>query len=548
VVAIINHEIISDNLEVGLIIAKETGDIKYANKLAKDLLEEHKVLEEIITRVGKSDFDKIVINSKRKIFLRSFLVDEKEEEYTIILYDSDRLNKVVTDISLKECESILDATQDAVCIDDFRGHTQWINKSCEELYNIKREEVIGKSVEELENERIFNPSVAKMVMNQKKQVTILHNNKKGKRILTTGTPMFYEDGSIKKIVSTSKDISELVYFKNKLEDIQTELERFKEKGQETVGNMVVKSKEMGEVINLARKLSQIDTTVLITGDSGVGKGEIAKFIHKLGDRKEKPFIKVNCGAIPESLIESELFGYEPGAFTGSSKKGKKGQFELADKGVIFLDEIGELPLNLQVKILQVIQEKEIQRVGGEKTISLDVRIIAATKRNLKKMVDEGTFREDLYYRLNVVPIHIPKLKDRKDDIFPILMHFLRTFNSKFEMQKRLSKDAVDKLLKYDWPGNVRELKNVVERIVITTSHDIITAEDLPSHIFNDTEGKATISVPKNKDLKETMEEIERQIIKNTAYEHRTTREIAKVLGVSQPTVVRKMNKYGIEKN
>jgi len=548
VIAIINYEIIADNLEIGLIIAKETGDIKYVNKLAKDLLKEHKVLEEIITRVGKSDFDKIVINSKRKIFLRSFLVDEEEEEYIIMLYDSDRLNNVVTDISLKECESVLDATQDAVCIDDFRGYTQWINKSCEDLYNIKREEVIGKSLEELEDERIFNPSVAKMVINQKKQITILHNNKKGKRILTTGTPMFYEDGSIKKIVSTSKDISELVYFKNKLEDIQTELERFKEKGQETVGNMVVKSKEMGEVINLARKLSQIDTTVLITGDSGVGKGEIAKFIHKLGDRKEKPFNKVNCGAIPESLIESELFGYEPGAFTGSSKKGKKGQFELANKGIIFLDEIGELPLNLQVKILQVIQEKEIQRVGGEKTISLDVRIIAATKRNLKKMVDEGSFREDLYYRLNVVPIHIPKLKDRKDDLFPILMHFLRAFNSKFKIQKRLSKDAVDKLLGYDWPGNVRELKNVVERIVITTSHDIITTEDLPSDIINDTEGKSIISVPKNKDLKETMEEIERQVIKNSAYEHRTTREIAKALGVSQPTIVRKMNKYGIVKN
>ncbi len=544
-VTIINHEKIADELEIGLIIAKDKGNIVYTNKVAAELLNEYKILEELITRVGKSDFDKIVINSKRKIFLRSFLHNKEDEEYSIILYDSARLNKVVTDISLNECEAILDSTQDAVCIDDFRGYTQWVNKSCEDLYNVKREEVIGKSVEELEKEKIFNPSVAKMVMKEKKQVTILHNNKKGKRILTTGTPMLYEDGSIKKIVSTSKDISELVYFKNKLEDIQSELERFKEKGQETVGNMVVKSKEMREVINLARKLSQIDTTVLITGDSGVGKGEIAKFIHKLGDRKEKPFIKVNCGAIPESLIESELFGYEPGAFTGSSKKGKKGQFELANKGIIFLDEIGELPLNLQVKILQVIQEKEIQRVGGEKTISLDVRIIAATKRNLKQMVDEGTFREDLYYRLNVVPIHIPQLMDRKDDIFPILMHFLRTFNSKFEMQKRLSKDAVDKLLRYDWPGNVRELKNMVERIVITTSHDIITAEDLPSPIIDDGEREATISIPKDKDLKETMEEIEKQIIKNIAYEHRTTREIAKVLGISQPTVVRKMNKYGI---
>ena len=422
----------------------------------------------------------------------------------------------------------------------------WVNKACEEIYDIKREDVIGKNIDFLEQNKIFYPSVAKLVFQQKKQVSILHSNKNGKQVLTTGKPILFKNGNIKKVVSTSRDITELITLKNQLEDAQNRLEEYKELQKEMHDDFIVKSKKMTAVIQLSRKLSQIDSTVLITGESGVGKGKVAKYIHNLGIRKDKPFVKVNCGAIPESLIESELFGYEAGAFTGSSKRGKMGLFELAQNGTIFLDEIGELPFNLQVKLLQAIQDKEIQKVGGTKRIKIDVRIITATNRNLKEMVSRNEFREDLYYRLNVVPIHIPPLRERQEDIIPLSRHFLKIYNSKFNLKKRMDPNTINWLMKYVWPGNVRELENIIERLVITSSHDIILPNNLPNHIIENKEHEHLISIPNLSNLKEIMEDVEKQIINEVVNKHKTTRNVAKVLGVSQPTIVRKMNKYSIK--
>jgi len=451
----------------------------------------------------------------------------------------------VSNDSFEECKAILDSTQDAIFIDDMHGNTEWINKACEQLYQIKKEEVIGKNIELLEKEGIFSPSVAMLVFKKKQQVTILHSNKHGKQILTTGTPIFNDKGIIKKIVSTSRDISELIHLKNQLEDIQHELDELKEQQQDNIGNMVIKSLKMKDIIQLSKRLSQIDSTILITGESGVGKGEIAKYIHQLGERKDNPFVKVNCGAIPESLLESELFGYEYGAFTGSRKQGKLGMFELAQNGTIFLDEIGELPLNLQVKILQVIQDKEIQRVGGISTLKVDVRIIAASNKDLKQMVNEKKFREDLFYRLNVVPIHIPPLRDRQEDIFPLAHHFLKKYNEKFHVNKRVDPNAMATLIRYEWPGNVRELENIIERLVITTKDDTILPQNLPNYILNKEESTSDIKIPAMLNLKEAIEEVEKQIIQSAVVKYKTTRKVAKILGVSQPTIVRKINRYGI---
>ena len=287
---------------------------------------------------------------------------------------------------------------------------------------------------------------------------------------------------------------------------------------------------------------------MLTGESGVGKGVIAKLLHENGSRKEYPFIKVNCGAIPENLIESELFGYESGAFTGSRKNGKKGLFETADKGTIFLDEISELPLNLQVKLLQVIQEREITRVGGVESIPIDVRIISATNRDLMPLVHGGKFREDLYYRLNVVPISIPPLRERPEDIIPMIRIFLNQNNIKMKEHKEIDSKTIAILMKYSWPGNVRELQNIIERLVITTKGTTILPENLPGFIL-ETAGSIdpdNAGLLPTGSLKEALDRAEREILLNAQKQYKTTRAMAKALGVSQPTIVRKLQKYAID--
>jgi len=544
-----------NTIKTGIAIIDRKGKIFYSNSKASSILEEceegHRVKKPVLELLKNTEVNNIhmvSINQDEEIVIQIHELDLSKEEpiYGIIFCDVAYIEDINFSVSFDDVKELLDYTNDAIFIDDMDGKTIWVNKACEEMYDIKKEDVVGKSIDFLEQKRIFYPSVAKLVFEQRKQVTILHSNKNGKQVLTTGTPIFLKNGNIKKVVSTSRDITELITLKNQLEDAQHRLEEYKELQKDIYDDFIVKSKKMTDVIQLSRKLSQIDSTVLITGESGVGKGKVAKYIHKLGIRKDKPFVKVNCGAIPEMLIESELFGYEHGAFTGSSKRGKIGLFELAQNGTIFLDEIGELPVNLQVKLLQAIQDKEIQKVGGIKTIKIDVRIITATNRNLREMVARNEFREDLYYRLNVVPIHIPPIRERHEDIIPLSRHFLKIYNSKFNVKKRMDPNTISCLMKYSWPGNVRELENIIERLVITSSHDIILPDNLPNQIIENKEYEHIISIPNLTNLKEIMEDVEKQIINEAVSKHKTTRSVAKALGVSQPTIVRKMSKYDIK--
>ena len=442
---------------------------------------------------------------------------------------------------------ILDSIGDGVFVDDASGYALWINKACEELYRIKREDTIGKHCTYLEHLGIFSPSVTKQVMEERKEVSILHQNRDGKRLLTTGIPIFDKAGNLSKIITTSHDITELVELQNKLVSMQSALQEMKTNDGIIYDEIIANNPQMYSVVQMAERLALVDTTVLITGESGSGKGVIAKLLHRIGNRSGAPFIKINCGAIPENLLESELFGYERGAFTGSNREGKIGLFEAAQKGTVFLDEISELPLNLQVKILQVIQEKEIQRVGGLESIPVDVRIISASNKDLEKMVKEGRFREDLFYRLNVVPINIPPLRERPEDIIPMIRTFLHQNNQKYNETKLMDAAAMSILLRYSWPGNVRELQNIIERLVITTKDSTIRPENLPSYI-NTYEGAAEttgISLDGADSLKNALDEAEKKILTAALEKHRTTREMAKALGISQPTVVRKLARHGI---
>lgn len=315
----------------------------------------------------------------------------------------------------------------------------------------------------------------------------------------------------------------------------------------TVEGIVAESPQMKEVVQLSRRVAKTDCTVLIQGESGVGKDEVARLIHSNSMRNEKPFYKVDCAAIPESLLESELFGYEPGAFTGATKSGKQGMLEAANNGTIFLDEIGDLQLSLQSKLLRVLQDQTIIRVGGTKTINVNVRIMAATNKNLSECIKKGLFREDLYYRLNVVPINIPPLRERIDDILAFLVYFRELFSERYDIVRECSPEVAHTLLSYQWPGNVRELKNLIERIFVTTPYEKVRLEDLPTHVlsneFNSSEN--AVSVNKIAPLKTAVKETEKQLLLKAILRYGSTRKVAKVLRVSQPTIVRKMQEYGL---
>ncbi|AZR74119.1 hypothetical protein BBF96_12345 [Anoxybacter fermentans] len=453
----------------------------------------------------------------------------------------------------RELDTIIESISDGVYITDGEGNTLRVNSAYERISGIKAEEVIGRNMKELVEEGVYSQSVTLLVLEEREPVTITHEIKTGKEVLITGNPVFDEEGNIVRVVTTVRDLAELNSLKQQLAETRKLSQRYHSElaqlrlQQLELDDVVIQSEAMQKVIKLALRLGEVNSTVLITGESGVGKEIVAKIIHRTGQGHEGSLIKVNCGAIPENLLESELFGYEKGAFTGARKEGKPGLFELAEGGTLFLDEISELSLNLQVKLLRAIQEKEIVRVGGVNPIKIQVRIIAATNRNLEQMVKEGKFREDLYYRLNVVPIYVPPLRERREDIIPLIYHFLERFNTQFKTNKRFDPEALKALERYDWPGNVRELENTVERLVVLTNNDLIGIDDLPEYIRSDEYVKtpSNIIVPSLMPLKDAVEEVEKQIIAKALQKYSTTREVAKVLGVSQPTIVRKMKKYGL---
>jgi len=302
---------------------------------------------------------------------------------------------------------------------------------------------------------------------------------------------------------------------------------------------------MEPVLELMVRVSQVESTVLITGESGVGKEVAAKRIHRLSRKENGPFITINCGAIPENLMESELFGYEKGSFTGAGKEGKIGLMEAANGGNIFLDEIGELPLNLQVKLLRVIQEKVIYRIGGIKPITLDVRIIAATNRNLKEMVRKKTFREDLFYRLNVVQIEIPPLRQRREDILPLSQYFLSKYCSKYNKQKRISPQVFKIFESYYWPGNIRELENVIERAVILSQGDSIDVNHLPENLYvvHNEQAEIEVIVRGITSLNDGVQLMEKELLRKALGTEKSSRKTALLLGITHTTVLRKAKQY-----
>lgn len=443
----------------------------------------------------------------------------------------------------KDYEEIYRNSFDGIFVADGKGVTLMVNEGCERNYDCRADELVGRHVSEFEKKGWIRPVIAVRVANERKRISAMQQTHGGKTIMVTGIPLFDETGQVRKVIINSRDTTELVQLQETLLRTREDLQRVENEMKELrlqnlkVDGVALKSLSMQHLSSLALRVAKVDTAVLINGESGVGKEVLARRIHFESHRSSGPFIKINCGAIPRELLESELFGYEGGAFTGALKQGKVGMIETANHGTLFLDEIGELPMGLQVKLLQTLQDHTVVRVGGTRTIHVDLRVIAATNRDLQTMIDTNQFRSDLYYRLNVVPLAVPPLRQRKDDILPLTEHALDELNATYSLNKRFSDRALRCLLAYEWPGNVRELRNIVERLVVTTPTDLIDAADLPDYL----------SVPvdmvlgDDPDYYAKVAQFEKQLVAEALKKYGSTRAVAKQLKLSQSTVVRKLN-------
>jgi PAS domain S-box-containing protein len=562
--------VIEGNLDIadyGMIVIDDEGNIVYFNSNAENILgmkgkevygvHINKVvhdskLSEVVKKgqpqlKRKLQADRITLCSNRFPLYKGSEVIGAVGIFKDIT-ENERLLKNVRNLRAVNLEmtGILESMNDGVIVMDNSGKVIRTNSAYEFLSGLTAIQILGEDVNYLISRGSLPSLVASEVLEKKKHLSLIETVR-GRDCLCIANPIVDCEGKLIRIVVVMKDIdhlNELILSLQMTQELASryfeESETFKERIARQ--DMVATSLAMKRVLSLAHKVAQVDSNVLITGETGVGKEVVARAIHRCSNRMDGPFIKLNCGAIPEPLLESELFGYESGAFTGAKKEGKPGLIELSDGGTLFLDEISDLPMNLQVKLLRVLQEREVMRLGDTKYKRVDFRLIVASNKDLEDLVKQRLFREDLYYRLNVVPVFIPPLRDRREDIVPLTVFFLNKFNKKYGMAKKLSPEVIQELLEYDWPGNIRALENTIERLVVTSDSNIISINDLrektPVNGVNKSPSKVLVDV---------VEETEKKLICEALQQCKTTREMAKILGISQSAVVKKMKRYGIAK-
>lgn len=559
----------------GVIVIDPDGLVKFINQSIERSLHIDgaasvgKPLEEVIPGFkDKEQLDEEIFKvniGDQPYYVLHFHMDTKDHQkdtaYLILdIYENKLLRSELSyqKEMTKELEEILEGSFDGILVTDAEGKVLYVNSSYERVAEIKKKDMEGKKMKDLINPVWMPNSVAYVVAEEKQPVSKRQVVKSGRHIIVTGRPIFNKKGDIKKIVINARDITEIYELTEELQQSKEMGKMYLENYSDLAGYMenqgknpiLAASQEMRSALALAEKVANFQSTVLILGESGVGKEEVAKYIHNKSLRKDQPFIVLNCGAIPVNLLESELFGYEKGAFTGAMQMGKEGLLEAADKGTVFLDEIGETPLDFQVKLLRFLESKEVRRVGALESKNIDVRIVAATNRDLAQMVEEGTFREDLYYRLNVVQIDVPPLRKRVDDIMPLASLFLHTYNELYNQKKLLTYEVIKELEKYPWVGNVRQLKNVIENMVIISNNDYLQTEDLPwvTQEMKSPAQKMVNTVMENSEnmsLTQATEALEKLLFQRAKESCNTTREIAEQLKVNQSTVVRKLQKYNL---
>ncbi len=452
-----------------------------------------------------------------------------------------------------ELQAIIDSSSDGLFVCDGDANVIRVNPASERIHKRPASEMVGRNMRELIPEGFIDRSAALEACLQKETVSLLQNMPNNRKLISIGTPVFDQAGELIRVVVSERDITEIDTLQRELENQEAIKDQFRHQMLEMQQTelekrkIIARSPNMIKALRQAMRVATADSSVLILGESGVGKGVIADMIHSNSRRADRPLIKINCGAIPESLVEAELFGYEKGAFTGANTGGKPGQFELANEGILFLDEVAELPLSAQVKLLRFLEDGWITRLGATEERKVDVRVLAATHRDLDDMVEKGTFRLDLYYRLNVIPIHVPAVRERKDCLVPLIRHYIDHFSLINHESRRLSRAAVDALCNYSFPGNVRELMNICERLVVMSETEMIDLVDLPEQVA----GSVKTRLPKEMDwpetvtLQEALETVERNLLTKARERYRSQSRIAEVLGVNQSTIARKLKRYGL---
>lgn len=439
-----------------------------------------------------------------------------------------------------------------IFVADGTGKILFVNPASVKMIGLPVDQIVGRSAEDLQNEGYFSVSSTMEVVRQRKTVNLLQKLKDGRTVLATSVPIFdKEQDKIVMIISTSKDVdavNELLHTVEKqaveIEKTKAEINNLRESMFEAEG-FVSSDETMSKLKDTLIRIAPLEVSVLIQGETGTGKEVVARSLHRFSSRNGEPYIKINCGTIPEQLIESELFGYEKGAFTGANTAGKKGKVEMAHMGTLFLDEIGELPLSLQVKLLDFLQDGTFTRVGGTQRLKVNARVVAATNRDLKKMCEEGKFRKDLYYRLNVIPITIPPLRERIADIDVLTKYFMYRCNSRYRCHRKMEDGLLEVLTHYDWPGNVRELENVIERLFVMSGEDVIRKEDLKRVLSENSEAPQASSLMNIgiRPLKEAKWELEKQLVSKAYQTYHSTYKVAEVLHVDQSTVVKLLHKH-----
>jgi PAS domain S-box-containing protein len=539
-------------------MAEEKLGISQKNKLKQVLPQlDERVDKTIISGIAQTDFKLHVRTNDFMASVHPLKIGQDLVGVICTLNESTAFENVIKQMHFfqnmsRELDAIINSSSDGLFVCDAKANVIRMNPASELIHKAKEKDLIGRNMKDLVDEGFIDSSAALQASQSKETVTLLQN-KDNRKLISIGTPVFDEQGELIRVVVSERDITRIDQLQHELEEqasIKDQLQNQLRQIQvaELKNNQIIaRSRSMLEVIERAYKVSSVDSSVLITGESGVGKGVIVNLIHNNSNRAEKPLIRINCGAIPETLIESELFGYEAGAFTGARSSGKPGSLELANHGSIFLDEIAELPLVAQVKLLRFLENGRVNRLGGVKAITVDARILAATHRDLKKMVANGTFRHDLYYRLNVIPISIPPLRYRSDCILPLLRYYVDHFTGLTGTRKRVGREALDSLLAYSYPGNVRELMNICERIVVMSETEVVGVSDLPSDVARcSADTPVTLSVKsEERTLAQTLEYVERQVLIQALKKYKSQINVSKALGVSQPTIARRLKKYNI---
>jgi len=440
-------------------------------------------------------------------------------------------------ISGDNLQRIIDAMSDGVYITDGNGITLTVNKAYERITGIPRQALTGLHMSEVVQRGYISRSVTLEVLKEQGPVTLTQTIGEYHQILVSGTPMFDREGRIEYVLTTVRDVTELLQAKRAEEQLEQILHVREHYSGEQEHEPFIISRATQQCYDLAKRVAPTAAKILIQGETGTGKTLLARTIHEYSSVAKGPFIELNCAAMPESLLEAELFGYVPGAFTGASQKGKTGLLEAANNGTLFLDEIGDLPLSLQAKLLKVIAENRFIPVGGTQFKRTNFRLISATHHDLHQLVAQQRFREDLLYRLRVVPLELPPLRERAEEIEALLEHYLHHFNCKYEFDCRWQREVIERMQRYAWPGNIRELINLTERLVVTAEQSLITTAQLPIELgVNESYGCPGLS------LKDQVERLEQRLIEQAMAMYGTTRQAATALGIDQSTLVKKQKR------